>query len=133
MCWTSSKKPIKHIATDNITCYKVFSIKDIKWRIEKTSDSLEKKMKEVKSLYKNYVYIPYETNPKVNIICRFDNDLTCDWFINEGYHSYKYINSINKRYFCVLECIIPKGSIYYINSDNHLVSSDIIVTDKIIN
>ena len=55
---------------------------------------LEKKMKEVKSLYKNYVYIPYETNPKVNIICRLDNDLSCDWFINEGYHSYKYINSI---------------------------------------
>ena len=132
MCWTSSKKPIKCIATDNITCYKVFSKLDIKWRIEKTSDSLEKKMKEVKSLYKNYVYIPYETNPKVNIICRFDNDLTCDWFINEGYHSYKYINSINKRYFCVLECIIPKGSIYYINSDNCIVSSDIIVTDKIV-
>lgn len=132
MCWTSSKKPVKRIAADNITCYKIFSIKDIKWRIEKTSDSLEKKMKEVKSLYKNYVYIPYETNPKVNIICRSDNDLTCDWFINEGYHSYKYINPINKRYFCVLECIIPKGSIYYINSDNCIVSSDIIVTDKIV-
>lgn len=132
MCWTSSKKPIKHIVADNITCYKIFSKLDIKWRIEKTSDSLERKMKEVKSLYKNYVYIPYETNPKVNIICRLDNDLTCDWFINEGYHSYKYINSINKRYFCVLECIIPKGSIYYINSDNCIVSSDIIVTDKIV-
>ena len=132
MCWTSSKKPIKRIATDNITCYKVFSKLDIKWRIEKTSDSLEKKMKEVKSLYKNYVYIPYETNPKVNIICRLDYDLSCDWFINEGYHSYKYINSINKRYFCVLECIIPKGSIYYINSDNCIVSSNIIVTDKIV-
>ena len=132
MCWTSSKKPIKRIASDNITCYKLFSKLDIKWIIEKTSDSLEKKMKEVKSLYKNYVYIPYETNPKVNIICRFDNDLTCDWFINEGYHSYKYINSINKRYFCVLECIIPKDSIYYINSDNCIVSSDIIVTDKIV-
>lgn len=132
MCWTSSKKPVKHIATDNITCYKIFSKLDIKWRIEKTSDSLEKKMKEVKSLYKDYIYIPYETNPKVNIICRFDNDLTCDWFINEGYHSYKYINPINKRYFCVLECIIPKDSIYYINSDNCIVSSDIIVTDKIV-
>ena len=132
MCWTSSKKPIKCIATDNITCYKVFSKKDIKWRLEKTSDSLEKKMKEVKSLYKNYVYIPYETNPKVNIICRLDNDLSCDWFINEGYHSYKYINSINKSYFCTLECIIPKGSIYYINSDNCIVSSDIIVTDKLV-
>lgn len=132
MCWTSSKKPIKCIATDNITCYKVFSKKDIKWKIEKTSDSLEKKMKEVKSLYKNYIYIPYGTNPKVNIICRLDNDLSCDWFINEGYHSYKYINSINKRYFCTLECIIPKGSIYYINSDNCIVSSDIIVTDKIV-
>lgn len=132
MCWTSSEKPIKRIAIDNITCYKVFSKLDIKWRIEKTSDSLEKKMKEVKSLYKNYVYIPYEINPKVNIICRLDNDLSCDWFINEGYHSYKYINSINKRYFCVLECIIPKGSIYYINSDNCIVSSDIIVTDKIV-
>lgn len=129
MCWTSSEKPIKCIATDNITCYKVFSKKDIKWRIEKTS---EKKMKEVKSLYKNYIYIPYETNPKVNIICRLDNDLSCDWFINEGYHSYKYINPINKRYFCTLECIIPKGSIYYINSDNHIVSSDIILTDKIV-
>lgn len=129
MCWTSSKKPIKCIATDNITCYKVFSKKDIKWKIEKTS---EKKIKEVKSLYKNYIYIPYETNPKVNIICRLDYDLSCDWFINEGYHSYKYINPINKRYFCTLECIIPKGSIYYINSDNHIVSSDIILTDKIV-
>lgn len=132
MCWTSDKKPIKKIASGDITCYKVFSKLDIKWRIEKTSDSLERKMKEVKSLYKNYIYIPYEANPKVNIICRLDYDLSCDWFINEGYHSYKYINSINKRYFCTLECIIPKGSIYYINSDNHIVSSDIILTDKIV-
>ena len=114
MCWTSSKKPIKRIATDDITCYKVFSKLDIKWRIEKTSDSLEKKMKEVKSLYKNYVYIPYETNPKVNIICRLDYDLSCDWFINEGYHSYKYINSplIVVRVFPVkfikAECILYK-------------------------
>ena len=132
MCWTSSKKPIKRIATDDITWYKVFSKLDSKRRIEKTSDDLDKKMEEVKSLYTDYVYIPYDTNPKVDIICRLDYDLSCDWFINEGYHSYKYINSINKRYFCTLECIIPKGSIYYINSDNRIVSSDIIVTDKIV-
>ena len=33
----------------------------------------------------------------------------------------------------IIECIIPKGSVYYLNENNEIVSSNIIVTDKIIN
>ena len=136
MCWKSDKIPVKHIATDNIICYKVFSKLDIIWKIKKTSDSsFENKIEKVKSYYENYVYIPYNVNPKVNIVYEFDNAWSGDWFICEGYHSFKSLDlpkKYRKSYFCVLECIIPKDSEYYINESNEIVSSNIIITDKIV-
>ena len=58
------------------------------------------------------------------------------YMIDIGYHSYDAIEIARKNiYFgneVVIKCIIPKGTEYYINNDNEIVSSTIIVTDQIV-
>lgn len=132
MCWTSYSIPVRHIAQEDIKCYKVFDKLNIVW-----DDS--KKIKEVTSLYRKYLYFPYIINPE--IIIAHPKHPICDWDyeyfyrIHEGYHSYATLNAA-MLYFNklsnIIECIIPKGSEYYINEDNEIVSSNIIVTDKVI-
>lgn len=132
MCWTSYIKPIRFIAHEDIKCYKVFSKTNIVW-------SSSKKIREIMSLYRNYLYIPYNINPKVNIIYpNYIIDILYDEYsyrIQEGYHSYSTFN-IAKLYsndlFHIIECSIPKGSEYYINEGGEIVSSNLIVTDKIV-
>lgn len=58
MCWTSYSIPVRHIAQEDIKCYKVFDKLNIVW-----DDS--KKIKEAKSLYRKYLYIPYIINPGI--------------------------------------------------------------------
>ena len=58
------------------------------------------------------------------------------WYINEGYHSYKTLNKTktsSENHYYIVKCIIPKNSVYYLNNKNEIVSSDIIITDKVIN
>ena len=57
--------------------------------------------------------------------------------IEEGYHSYATLatakfNKTSSPSSIIVECIIPKDAIYYLNEDDEIVSSNIIVTDKII-
>ena len=56
--------------------------------------------------------------------------------IDAGYHSYGTIESAKEKRFyweeAVVKCIIPKGTEYYINDDNEIASSTIIVTDQIV-
>ena len=140
MGWTSYNTPVKRTATEDITCYKVFHKMDIIWRVEKTLDlTFEAKIKELKSLYRQYKYIPYNINPKINIVypkCTIgDLDLECAFRIKEGYHSFetlKIARLYTKEYCHIIECIIPKGSEYYINESRCIVSSNIIITDKIV-
>lgn len=135
MSWTSCNTPVKNTATEDITCYKVFHKTDITWRVEKTSDlTFEPKIKEIKSLYKQYKYIPYNINPKIDIIYKW-SDIENTWYIEEGYNSYISLEEAKKYIsyaFSIIECIIPKDTEYYINENNEIVSSTIIITDKIV-
>lgn len=137
MCWITDKKPTRKIVTEDIICYKVFYSKDIKYKIKRFlgiplyKEGIEK----LYSLYKNYKYYPYVHNPTVDIYCERDNN-HIGWVINVGYHSY---STLNKAKFTrcpginlIVECIIPKNTIYYINEFEDIVSSNIIITDKII-
>ena len=90
------------------------------------------------SLWKQYTYIPYKVNPKIDIVCLEQDSMfrSNTWCIDEGYHSYKTLNIAKRRkesHYYVVKCIIPKDSVYYINDKNEIVSSNIIVTDKVIN
>lgn len=139
MCWKSYIPPIKQIATKDITCYKIFCSSDVIWNrnpIKFLGIIVWDKytIKELCSLYRDYTYIPYEINPKVNIFIT-TGEYWC-WYIDKGYHSYKTLDRAKVErdsYEVIVKCIIPKGSTYYINNLDEIVSSNIIVTDKIIN
>ena len=127
MCWTSYTTPVKQIADDDIVCYKIFDKLNIRWD--------KNKIKELISLWAHYLYTPYSLNSKINIDYTW-SDARYSWCINEGYHSFMTIEKANKciviNGFFIIECIIPKNSFYYVNSREEIVSSNIIITDKII-
>ena len=143
MCWTSDKIPTRNIATKDIVCFKVFDEQDVVFKTKKfLGIPFRKKIKCLVSLWKGYTYIPYKENPKVNLTCLHERDWMWDniyhWNIEEGYHSYETLDRVciyfhykRGRHF-ITKCIIPKGSEYYINEDHEIVSSNIIVTDKIV-
>ena len=138
MCWTSDTNPIPKTADKDIICYKVFDIKDIKYKRRKFlgiplwKEGIEK----LYSMYKEYEYIPYANNPKVTIYYRKYNDIHSWWSIDKGYHSYSTLDQAELKRILklelIVECVIPKGSVYYLNENNELVSSNIIVTNKIV-
>lgn len=110
MCWISRELD-EQIATKDITVYKIV-----------TFDT-----ESCNSLYRNFKYQYnklYTTSFTIQA-----SDYT--FYINEGFHSYKTKTKaceINK-YFreFIVKCIIPKGSHYYINSDDEVVSDKIII------
>lgn len=138
MCWTSDTNPIPKTADKDIICYKVFNIKDIKYKRRKFLGIPFRKegIEELYSLYKLYKYIPYADNPKVTIYYRKYNDIYSWWSIDKGYHSYSTLDQAELKRILklelIVECTIPKGSVYYLNENNEIVSSNIIVTDKIV-
>lgn len=130
MCWTSQAKPIKNIAEKDIICYKVFYIRDIILE--------QNKIQKIYSQYIHFPYIPYKKQEHINL--EIEN-YTTDKRIIFGYHSYgtleraQYVvyNLLHKSNYNIIECIIPKDSEYYVNYYQEIVSSNIIVTDKILN
>ena len=67
---------------------------------------------------------------------------TNKWIIEEGFHSYRTWltakkafegfstdSSIRKR-IKIVQCIIPKGTTFYINEKNEIVSNGIIITNS---
>ena len=126
MCWVSKTKPIKNIAEKDIICYKVFHIQNIIFD--------KSKIQKLYSEYMNFLYIPYKKQEHINL--KIENYIY-DKRITFGYHSYSTIESalygIHNSNYTIVECIIPKDSEYYVNSRQEIVSSDIIVTDKILN
>ena len=141
MCWVG--KCDAKIAKKDIIVYKIGSVSEEGFR----------------SFYQNYIYVPKGTNNKINIK-PFIHD--CNTYkpkkeqyclIYEGYHSYKeitmpyseldmctkliYLGRIIDRIslfnpYYIATFIIPKGSEYYENEDEELVSSNIIYTGKYI-
>ena len=129
MCWVSKTKPIKNIAEKDIICYKVFHIQNI---IFEQFD--KSKIQKLYSEYMNFLYIPYKKQEHINL--KIENYIY-DKRITFGYHSYSTLEralyGIYNSNYTIVECIIPKDSEYYVNSRQEIVSSDIIVTDKILN
>ena len=137
MCWKSYIPPIKQIATKDITCYKIFCSSDVIWNrnpIKFLGITVWNKytIKELCSLYRDYTYIPYESNPEVNIFIE-KSGYYYRWYIDKGYHSYRTLNKAKEERNVnevIVKCIIPIGSTYYLNENDEIVSSNIIVTDK---
>lgn len=142
MCWVSKTKPIKNIAEKDIICYKVFHFNNIIFEefVDRTKIQFDKnKIQKLYSEYMNFLYIPYKKQEHINL--KIENDII-RYIIDEGYHSYSTFeraqyrlsyNSIYNSNLKIIECIIPKDSEYYVNSRQEIVSSNIIVTDKILN
>lgn len=110
MCWTSRKLD-EHVATKDITAYKVVipytrSCTSLFWKF-------------------NYEYNKLYTTSFT--IHAFD----FGFYITEGFHSYKIVSQarkLNRLYReHVIRCVIPKGSHYFINSDDEIVSDKIII------
>ena len=129
MCWISKTIPIKNIAEKDIICYKVFHIQNI---IFEQFD--KSKIQKLYSEYMNFLYIPYKKQEHINL--KIENYIY-DKRITFGYHSYSTLEralyGIHNSNYTIVECIIPKNSEYYVNSRQEIVSSNIIVTDKILN
>ena len=148
MCWFTEKKTNELVASEDIICYKVFRKKDI---VYETNPYLvfgigKPKIIQLKSFVQNFKYIPYVRQKSVDLhiepcVCATVN-YTCYSVkegvkIEAGYHSYATIARAKpEKMFlpkiAIIECIIPKGAIYYLNESNEIVSSTIIITDKIV-
>ena len=146
MCWTSRNELTKLIADKDIECYKNFRLEDITFKQKSIFNFKygKKKITQIISLFKKYKYIPYKKQQTIdlkpikiyNSINDPENYKNVYYKINAGYHSYSTIEKAKEYLFfgneVVIKCIIPKGTEYYINNDNEIVSSTIIVTDQII-
>lgn len=102
------------IAKKDITCYKVVYPSTDKTKIRSTT--------------MDFYYVFKRKNKKVKLIPKFGE-------INNGYHSYSskkmtYINMTKLR--LVVECVIPKDTLYYFNPDYHEYVSENIIVNKII-
>lgn len=148
MCWFTEKKINELVASEDIICYKVFSKKDI---VYKTKHFLgyaigKPKIVQLNSFVRHFKYIPYEwqkyidlhIKPHIYPILGLTYCNTKVGFkIEAGYHSYATVaRAMPEKMFlpkiAIIECIIPKGAIYYLNESNEIVSSTIIITDKIV-
>ena len=146
MCWISKNEPTKLVAYKDIECYKNFKIRDITFEQKFIFNFKfdKKKITQLISIFKKYLYIPYKEQPFIDLkpIRVFDNPYDIENYknmfyeINTGYHSYNTIEKAQEDILfsnkVVVKCIIPKGAEYYINDDNEIVSSTIIVTDQIV-
>ena len=146
MCWTSENKLTKLIADKDIECYKNFRLKDIIFEQKSIFNFKfgKKKIIQIISLFKKYKYIPYKKQQIIDLKFKpielfyyiYGNDKIIGYKIDAGYHSYNTIEIAQEnklfRDEVVIKCIIPKGTEYYINNDNEIVSSTIIVTDQIV-
>ena len=146
MCWINRNELTKLVACKDIECYKNFELKDITFKQESIFKFKfgKKKIIQLISLFEKYSYIPYKKqqiidlkpikiyyNPYNNVKNR-----SIYYRIDIGYHSYGTIERAQKNILfgdeVVIKCIIPKGTEYYINDNNEIVSSTIIVTDQIV-
>ena len=146
MCWTSRNELTKLIASKDIECYKNFRLEDIKFK-QKSIFKFKfgkKKIIQLLSLFEKYLYIPYKKQQFIELKpigvsynpYGVEDYEEIGYRINAGYHSYITIEIAQKNIFyadeVVIKCIIPKDTEYYINDNNEIVSSTIIVTDQIV-
>ena len=146
MCWYSKTELTKLVASKDIECYKNFSLAGITFKQKSIFNFTigKKKIIQLISLFRRYLYIPYKKQQFIDLkpIKMFGSPYDIGYCkniyykINAGYHSYSTIERAQKDIFyedeVVIKCIIPKGAEYYINDNNEIVSSTIIVTDQIV-
>lgn len=143
MCWTNYKDFIPHkVAKENITCYKIFKNKNVIYR-KRFIFFGEKKIHRLYSLIRYFKYTPFKKQYHIDLYVderlRYGSPTFETYYvIEEGYHSYATLDKANQekerwKPSVIVECIIPKNAIYYINEEDEIVSSTIIVTDKIVN
>ena len=108
MCWTNrtlNRKVVEH----DITVYKI----------------VRPCTRGIKSLFYKFWYL-------FNVTYRGTLDIklvSSEYCITEGFHSYKTKSQVllaNQFHFKkIVKCILPKGTIYYINNFNEIVSNQI--------
>lgn len=118
MCWIGTIKD-KKVAQEDITVYKVFYPSS-------------------GGIISPFQMMPYRRNTiyetEFGIVKEFNESIT----ISKGFHSYETLKiAQDSTWFSffwdfpvIYKCIIPKGSIYYINSEMVVVSNKIIVTNE---
>lgn len=108
MCWISEELN-KRVANCDITVYKVV--------ISNTSS--------VMSLFRGFEYRFNKTYKESFIIRSYDSM----YIITKGFHSYRTKSQVlyENQFYCmeIVKCILPKGTIYYINNFDEIVSNQI--------
>ena len=119
MCWYSNDVPKAQYATEDILVFKIF---------EKLKSNY------ALSLMMRFYY-KYDKLYKVSKLkikkdqSRLGETYYC---IYRGFHSisFRFINTANCNPSYVAPCIIPKGTTYYVNTDNGEIVSDKIIIPK---
>lgn len=112
MCWISNELT-KKVANCDIIVYKIV--------ISNTSN--------VMSLFRGFKY-HFNKIYKESFTIRSNDSM---YIITKGFHSYRtksqalYAN----QFYCkkIVKCILPKGTIYYVNDSNETVSNQIRIID----
>lgn len=128
MCWVSKKEPEYKVAKEDIIVYKEFLKRDVCRE--------NAKLIYLYSLFFHYLYKANEINETIKLNHEYnENFYRRGYIICKGYHSrlLNKLSSFDKINKIVVKCIIPKGSTFAINEYYEVVSSNIIVTDKIVN
>lgn len=125
MCWTSNKLPKMCIAKQDMCVYKI---------VRNINDFL------CKSAVNGFCY-QYNTLYTEEKVILVKPGYTTSWRTETGFHSYnthlKAKKVFNKLYKCclynmiIVQCIIPKGSIFYKNENDEIVSNGIFI-DRIL-
>lgn len=120
MCWSSKYNPLKRIALHPLIVYKiVVYITPLKCHSF--------------FMWANYIYNQEYIEPSLEIK---EHPFKCEWSIFRGFHSYFHLDkaiedynaiSANHKNITLVECIIPKGSTYFKNEKDEIVSNKIII------
>lgn len=128
MCWNSQKQPDYKVVDKDIVVYKRFLQDDMFY--------MDHKLIFVLSLVYGYRYAINQLNKPIKLRCYNNKGF---YNINKGYHSWLtckphaniYINTFGKI-SKIVKCVIPKGSTYAVNDIGEVISSNIIITNEII-
>ena len=108
MCWISTELD-KKVAEHDITVYKI----------------VLPNIRGIKSLFYKFWYL-FNVTYRRTLNIKLDGSKYC---ITEGFHSNKTKSQVlftNQFYFKkIVKCILPKGTIYYINNNDEIVSNQI--------
>ena len=127
MCWISNNKPERLVAKEDIAVYKVVQI---------SPDN------KILSYFNDFPYKLGEIYDATITIKRYKDEYNDFYYIEQGFHSYKYKLEIDPflqipltydrngtKYYgddiYGMLCIIPKGAEYYVNEFGDVVSTSI--------